>query len=176
MASALGLPGNVARPPRSSIGALGRDLLPAVHRGVSTSSLYAAARQAGTPRSLDRIAAVSRVEKGRKDRPDVPLRRSRAQAGDQPADPELRPRFASDLGLSDEAERRASLLNTARNGGAPLGQIARGARGPPPSTPPRFAVQREVTQSGSAMSRTSAGHHPEPLSRAVGAEDGATLN
>ncbi len=44
--------------------ALDDDLLPGRSiEGVSTASLYAAARQAGTPRSLDEIAGVSRVEK-----------------------------------------------------------------------------------------------------------------
>jgi len=60
MASALGLPDNV-RETASVIyrRALDEDLLPGRSiEGVSTSSLYAAARQAGTPRSLDEIAAV----------------------------------------------------------------------------------------------------------------------
>jgi transcription initiation factor TFIIB len=65
MASALGLPETV-RETASVIyrRALQEDLLPGRSiEGVSTASLYAAARQAGTPRSLDEIAAVSRVEK-----------------------------------------------------------------------------------------------------------------
>ncbi len=44
--------------------ALEEDLLPGRSiEGVATSSLYASARQAGTPRSLDEISAVSRVDK-----------------------------------------------------------------------------------------------------------------
>ncbi|ESS06286.1 MAG: transcription initiation factor TFIIIB, Brf1 subunit/Transcription initiation factor TFIIB, partial [uncultured archaeon A07HB70] len=65
MASALGLPENV-RETASVIyrRALDEDLLPGRSiEGVSTAALYAAARQAGTPRSLDEIARVSRVDR-----------------------------------------------------------------------------------------------------------------
>src|SRR6056297_3553792 len=65
MASALGLPDNV-RETASVIyrRALEDDLLPGRSiEGVATSCVYAAARQAGVPRSLDEIADVSRVEK-----------------------------------------------------------------------------------------------------------------
>src|SRR6056297_3194736 len=65
MASALGLPENV-RETASVIyrRALNDDLLPGRSiEGVATAALYAAARQAGTPRSLDEIANVSRVER-----------------------------------------------------------------------------------------------------------------
>ncbi|MDZ5811236.1 transcription initiation factor IIB [Halorubrum sp. AD140] len=125
MASALGLPDNV-RETASVIyrRALDEDLLPGRSiEGVSTASLYAAARQAGNPRSLDEIAAVSRVEK------DEIARTYRYVARElkleiQPADPESYvPRFASDLGLSDEAERRArALLDTAKSQGLHSGK------------------------------------------------------
>ena len=125
MASALGLPDNV-RETASVIyrRALDEDLLPGRSiEGVSTSSLYAAARQAGTPRSLDEIAAVSRVEKDEIARTyRYVVRELKLEI--QPADPESYvPRFASDLGLSDEAERRArSLLNTAKEQGIHSGK------------------------------------------------------
>jgi transcription initiation factor TFIIB len=125
MASALGLPENV-RETASVIyrRALDEDLLPGRSiEGVSTASLYAAARQAGTPRSLDEISAVSRVEK------DEIARTYRYVVRElsleiQPADPESYvPRFASDLGLSDEAERRArDLLKTAKEQGVHSGK------------------------------------------------------
>jgi len=125
MASALGLPDNV-RETASVIyrRALDEDLLPGRSiEGVSTSSLYAAARQAGTPRSLDEIAAVSRVEKDEIARTyRYVVRELKLEI--QPADPESYvPRFASDLGLSDEAERRArSLLDTAKEQGIHSGK------------------------------------------------------
>jgi Transcription initiation factor TFIIIB, Brf1 subunit/Transcription initiation factor TFIIB len=63
MASAQGLPDNV-RETASVIyrRALEEDLLPGRSiEGVSTACVYAAARMAGVPRSLDQIAEVSRV-------------------------------------------------------------------------------------------------------------------
>ncbi|MCL9817078.1 transcription initiation factor IIB [Natronocalculus amylovorans] len=125
MASALGLPDNV-RETASVIyrRALNDDLLPGRSiEGVATAALYAAARQAGTPRSLDEIAGVSRVEK------DEIARTYRYVARElkleiKPADPgQYVPRFASDLGLSDESERRArDLLETAKQEGIHSGK------------------------------------------------------
>ncbi|PSQ18626.1 transcription initiation factor IIB 2 [Halobacteriales archaeon QS_8_69_26] len=125
MASALGLPNNV-RETASVIyrRALDENLLPGRSiEGVATASLYAAARQAGTPRSLDEITNVSRVEK------DEIARTYRYVVRElnleiQPADPvSYVPRFASDLNLSDEAERRArSLLETAKEKGIHSGK------------------------------------------------------
>ncbi|MBZ6496757.1 transcription initiation factor IIB [Natrinema longum] len=125
MASALGLPDTV-RETASVIyrRALEDDLLPGRSiEGVATASLYAAARQAGTPRSLDEIAAVSRVEK------DEVARTYRYVVRElgleiQPADPESYvPRFASDLDLADETEHRArGLLATAKETGIHSGK------------------------------------------------------
>ncbi|WP_254534593.1 transcription initiation factor IIB [Halomarina litorea] len=120
MASALGLPENV-RETASVIyrRALAEDLLPGRSiEGVATSALYAAARQAGTPRSLDEVTMVSRIDK-------MELTRTYRYVVRQlnleikPADPESYvPRFASDLGMSDEAERRArDLIDGARQAG-----------------------------------------------------------
>jgi len=134
MASALGLPDNV-RETASVIyrRALDEDLLPGRSiEGVATASLYAAARQAGTPRSLDELTGISRVDK------DEIARTYRYVARElsleiKPADPEQYvPRFASDLELSDEAERRArELLSTAKaqgvhSGKSPVGLAAAG--------------------------------------------------
>ena len=125
MASALGLPENV-RETASVIyrRALDEDLLPGRSiEGVATSALYAAARQAGTPRSLDEIATVSRVEK------DEIARTYRYVVRElsleiQPADPESYvPRFTSDLDLSEEVERRArQLLQNAKEKGVHSGK------------------------------------------------------
>jgi transcription initiation factor TFIIB len=125
MASALGLPENV-RETASVIyrRALDEDLLPGRSiEGVSTSAVYAAARQAGVPRSLDEITEVSRVEK------DEIARTYRYVVRElglevKPADPESYvPRFASDLELSEEAEHRArELLTNAKEKGVHSGK------------------------------------------------------
>ena len=125
MASALGLPTNV-REMASVIyrRALNEDLLPGRSiEGVSTSCVYAAARQAGVPRSLDEIADVSRVEKDEVARTyRYVVRELKLEV--RPADPESYvPRFSSDLDLSDEAEHRArQLLRTAKEQGVHSGK------------------------------------------------------
>ncbi|PSP30780.1 transcription initiation factor IIB 2 [Halobacteriales archaeon QH_10_67_22] len=125
MASALGLPENV-RETASVIyrRALEEDLLPGRSiEGVATSALYAAARQAGTPRSLDEIAAVSRVEKMELTRTYRYVVRE-LSLEIQPAKPESYvPRFVSDLDLPDEVERRArDLIDGAREAGVLSGK------------------------------------------------------
>ena len=125
MASALGLPENV-RETASVIyrRALDEDLLPGRSiEGVSTASVYAAARQAGVPRSLDEITDVSRVEKSEIARTYRYVVRELGLEV-QPADPESYvPRFASSLELSDEAEHRArKLLQNAKEQGVHSGK------------------------------------------------------
>ncbi|MFC7059433.1 transcription initiation factor IIB [Halovenus salina] len=120
MASALGLPENV-RETASVIyrRALEDDLLPGRSiEGVATASLYAAARQAGNPRSLDELERVSRVDRMELTRTYRYIIRE-LELEVRPADPEhYVPRFASDLGVSEEAERRArDLLDQAREAG-----------------------------------------------------------
>ena len=120
MASALGLPENV-RETASVIyrRALADDLLPGRSiEGVSTAALYAAARQAGVPRSLDEVERVSRVDKMELTRTYRYIIRE-LNLEVKPADPESYiPRFASDLELSDEVERRArDLIEAARQDG-----------------------------------------------------------
>ena len=118
MASALGLPENV-RETASVIyrRALQEDLLPGRSiEGVATASLYAAARQAGFPRSLDEVAAVSRVDAMEFKRTYRYIVRELSLSV-QPADPtDYVPRFAADLDLSEEAERRARELLDAGKG------------------------------------------------------------
>ncbi|MFC7177517.1 transcription initiation factor IIB [Halosegnis marinus] len=125
MASALGLPDSVRE--TSSViyrRALNENLLPGRSiEGVATASLYAAARQAGTPRSLDEITQVSRVEKDEIARTyRYVVRELNLEVA--PADPESYvPRFASDLDLSDESERRArQLLKSAKEAGIHSGK------------------------------------------------------
>ena len=125
MASALGLPENVHE--TASViyrRALDENLLPGRSiEGVSTAALYAAARQAGTPRSLDEIATVSRVEKMELTRTYRYIIRE-LNLEIQPADPKSYvPRFASDLDLSEESERRArQLLDAAKEQGVISGK------------------------------------------------------
>jgi transcription initiation factor TFIIB len=125
MASALGLPENV-RETASVIyrRALEEDLLPGRSiEGVATASLYAAARKAGTPRSLDELTKVSRVDKDEIARTYRYIVRQ-LNLEIQPADPESYvPRFTSDLGLSEEVERRArQLLDNAKQQGVHSGK------------------------------------------------------
>jgi transcription initiation factor TFIIB len=125
MASALGLPENV-RETASVIyrRALEDDLLPGRSiEGVASASLYAAARQAGTPRSLDELERVSRVDRMELTRTYRYIIRE-LELEVQPADPEhYVPRFASELDLSEEAERRArDLLERGREQGVISGK------------------------------------------------------
>jgi transcription initiation factor TFIIB len=125
MASALGLPDTV-RETASVIyrRALDENLLPGRSiEGVATACTYAAARQAGVPRSLDEIADVSRVAKNEIARTyRYVVRELRLEI--QPADPESYvPRFASGLDLSEEAEHRArALLRNAKEKGVHSGK------------------------------------------------------
>jgi len=125
MASALGLPENV-RETASVIyrRALDENLLPGRSiEGVSTASVYAAARQAGVPRSLDEITEVSRVEKSEIARTYRYVVRELGLEV-KPADPESYvPRFASSLELSEESEMRArQLLQNAKEQGVHSGK------------------------------------------------------
>ncbi|ELZ94492.1 transcription initiation factor TFB [Haloferax mucosum ATCC BAA-1512] len=120
MGSALGLPDTV-RETASVIyrRALSDDLLPGRSiEGVATAAVYAAARQAGVPRSLDEVQQVSRVEKMELTRTYRYVSRE-LNLDIQPADPtQYLPRFVSDLDATDEVERRARTLlrNSERDG------------------------------------------------------------
>ncbi|QGN07082.1 transcription initiation factor IIB [Halorhabdus sp. CBA1104] len=125
MASALGLPENV-RETASVIyrRALDEDLLPGRSiEGVATASLYAAARQAGVPRSLDEFTRVSRVERMELTRTYRYVVRE-LNLEIKPADPESYvPRFISDLDLPEEVTNRArDLLSSAREAGVLSGK------------------------------------------------------
>lgn len=114
MASALGLPKST-RETASVIyrRALDEDLLRGRSiEGMSSAAVYAAARQAGIPRSLDEVESVSRVEQLRITRAYRYIARELGlEIG--PADPlDYIPRLASDLDLSDEAEQRSHDLLT----------------------------------------------------------------
>jgi transcription initiation factor TFIIB len=125
MASALGLPKSV-RETASVIyrRALSENLLPGRSiEGVATSAVYAAARQAGVPRSLDEVAGVSRVEKSEIARTYRYVVRE-LEIKVAPADPESYvPRFVSSLGLSEEVDIRArQLLGSAKEQGVHSGK------------------------------------------------------
>ena len=112
MGSALGL-GESVRETASVIyrRALEEDLLPGRSiEGVASAATYAAARQAGTPRSIDEIAAVSRVDEMEFKRTYRYVVRELGLEV-EPADPEQYVgRFVSDLDLSGEIERAAREL------------------------------------------------------------------
>ncbi len=116
MGSALGLPENV-RETASVIyrRALSEDLLPGRSiEGVASAAVYAAARQGGNPRSIDRVVNVSRIGHMEFTRTYRYVVRELGLEI-EPADPESYvARFVSDLDLSDETERRAREL--LRNG------------------------------------------------------------
>jgi len=125
MASALGLPKEV-RETASVIyrRALSEDLLPGRSiEGVATSSLYAAARQMQTPRSIDEVANVSRIDAMEFKRTYRYIVRELGLEV-APADPaSYVPRFASELDLPDEVERRArELLDNAKEDGVTSGK------------------------------------------------------
>ena len=114
MASALGLPQST-RETASVIyrRALDDDLLRGRSiEGISTAAVHAAARQAEIPRSLDEVAAVSRIEQLRITRAYRHLTRELGLEI-EPADPlDYVPRFASELDLSEEATQRSRDLLT----------------------------------------------------------------
>ncbi|MFC4451544.1 transcription initiation factor IIB [Halorussus aquaticus] len=125
MGSALGLPEEV-RETASVIyrRALDEDLLPGRSiEGVATAAVYAAARQTGAPRSIDEVANVSRIDEMEFKRTYRYIVRE-LSLQIQPADPEQYvARFASELGISDEAERRArELLRNAKRQGLHSGK------------------------------------------------------
>jgi transcription initiation factor TFIIB len=132
MASALGLPESV----RETAGVLYRravedDLLPGRSiEGMSTASLYAAARQHGVPRPLTEFADVSRVEKVRIQRAYRFLSRELGLEI-EPEDPaRYLPQFASSLEVTDETERRSREIldvatsNAVHSGKNPAGLAA----------------------------------------------------
>jgi transcription initiation factor TFIIB len=125
MASALGLPENV-RETASVIyrKALYDDLLPGRSiEAMATASLYAAARQANTPRSLDEFQPISRVDQKEYARAYRYLARELGLAV-EPADPtSYLPRFASGLEVPEEVERRArDLLDVSKSEGVHSGK------------------------------------------------------
>jgi transcription initiation factor TFIIB len=125
MASALGLPENV-RETASVIyrRALEENLLPGRSiEGVATAALYAAARQAANPRSLDEFERVSRVDRMELTRTYRYVVRELGLEI-KPADPKSYvPRFVSEIGLSDETERMArALLESGRDQGVTSGK------------------------------------------------------
>jgi transcription initiation factor TFIIB len=125
MASALGVPKSI----RETAGviyrqALEENMLPGRSvEGVSSAAVYAATRQAGIPRSLDEVEEVSRVER-------VPISRTYRYIARElgltipPSDPtDYVPRFASEIGVSEETEQQArDLLEAAINEGYPSGK------------------------------------------------------
>ena len=129
MASALGIPRSV-REVASVIyrRALAEDLIRGRSiEGVATSALYAACRQEGIPRSLSEVASASRVDRkeiGRTYR-YVAQELSLEMAPVDPA--KYVPRFASELGLSEEAQAKANeIIGTTAEAGLLSGKSPTG--------------------------------------------------
>jgi transcription initiation factor TFIIB len=110
MASALGVPRSV-REVASVLyrRALDEDLIRGRSiEGVATGTLYAACRMEGIPRSLDEIAAVSRVDRMEIGRTYRYISKELSLEM-QPVDPKKYvPRFCSELELSEEVESKAN--------------------------------------------------------------------
>ncbi|MFP9193852.1 transcription initiation factor IIB [Natrialbaceae archaeon A-CW1-1] len=110
MASALGVPRSV-REVASVLyrRALEEDLIRGRSiEGVSTSTLYAACRMEGIPRSLDEVAAVSRVDRMEIGRTYRYISKELGLEM-QPVDPKKYvPRFCSELELPDEVQSKAN--------------------------------------------------------------------
>ncbi|MGM0591435.1 MAG: transcription initiation factor IIB [Halobacteriota archaeon] len=125
MASALGLSKEI-RETASVIyrRALEADLLPGRSiEAIATASVYAAARQLGTPRTIDEVSAVTRVDETEFKRAYRYVVRE-LNLGVQLADPrDYVGRFASELDVSDETETRArELLEDGQNHGVTVGK------------------------------------------------------
>ncbi|WP_137288311.1 transcription initiation factor IIB [Natronorubrum halophilum] len=110
MASALGVPRSV-REVASVLyrRALDEDLIRGRSiEGVATSTLYAACRMEGIPRSLDEVAAVSRVERMEIGRTYRYIAQELSLEM-EPVDPKKYvPRFCSELELSEEVQAKAN--------------------------------------------------------------------
>ncbi|EMA42057.1 transcription initiation factor TFB [Halococcus hamelinensis 100A6] len=132
MSSSLGLPEPI-RETASVIyrRALASDLLPGRSiEAIATAALHAAARQAGIPRTVDEVAAVSRVDEMEFKRAYRYIVRE-LHLEIAPPDPEQYvSRFASELSLSEETEIRARELlriaeeNELQSGKSPVGLAA----------------------------------------------------
>ena len=98
--------------------------------GIATAAVYAVCRIAGISRTLVEVAAVSRVDRDRlKNCYGVLNRAFELETG--PIDPaEYLPRFATELGLDADVERRArQLAARARNEGIAAGRNPAGVAG-----------------------------------------------
>ncbi|GAB7095198.1 transcription initiation factor IIB [Halolamina litorea] len=132
MGSALG----IAEPPRETAAVLYRravdeGLLPGRSiESMATASLYAAARQHGTPRTLVTFAGVSRVERLEIQRAYRYISRELGLSI-EPADPlQYLRQYASAVGASSEVERLArELLETTKGQGAHSGKSPAGLAG-----------------------------------------------
>jgi transcription initiation factor TFIIB len=132
MGSALGVPKDI-RETASVIyrRALSENLLPGRSiEAISTAALYGAIRQIGLPRSVDEVAAVSRVD-GMEFKRGYRYIVQELNLEIGPPDPEQYvSRFASDLDVSEEVEQRArELIRTAKehaahSGKSPVGLAA----------------------------------------------------
>jgi transcription initiation factor TFIIB len=177
MASGLGIP----RPTRETASviyrrALDEGLLPGRSvEGVATVALYAASRLDGVARSIDEMAAVSRVD-------ELEIKRTYRYVVRElsiqipPTDPsEYVGRFASELGCADETERRArELIETTTERGVhsgkhPVGIAASALYAAGQLCDDRF-TQAEVSAVSDISEVTIRNRYHEILEAAEGAE------
>jgi len=180
MGSALGLAEEV-RETASVIyrRALEADLLPGRSiEGVATAALYAAARQMNRPRTVDEVAAVSRVDKKEFTRTYRYINRE-LELAVEPADPlQYLDRVLDGLDLGEETRRRArDILTDARgtgafNGKTPIGLAAAAvyAAGQLTGEQP---TQSEVGEAAGVSTVTIRNRYTELLAAAAEADDAA---
>ena len=177
MASALGVPDSA----RETAGAVYRralrdGLLPGrAVESVATAALYAASRIDGTPRSLDEVSTVSRVEQIRVERAYRQLSRE-LELEIAPTDPRsFIGRIASDVECTDATEREARRLagaaveNGVHSGKHPVG-IAAGVLYAAAKRCGESLRQADIARSADVSEMTIRNRYPEILS-AAGTED-----
>jgi transcription initiation factor TFIIB len=180
MGSALGLPDDV-RETASVIyrRALAEDLLPGRSiEAVATASVYAAARQGGTPRSIPEVAMVSRVDETEFKRAYRYVVRELGLEV-QLADPaQYLRRYASELGMDSETELRArELLSDGQETGVHVGKSPTGlaaaalyAAGQLSGEP---VTQKEIGEVANVSEVTIRNRYKELLDAASAADAGA---
>jgi len=179
MASALGCPD----PIRETTSVLYRQVLEKDMlrgrsiEGMATAALYAGSRLENAPRTLDEVAAVSRVDK-------LEIERTYRYLADElelemaPTDPEAYiARFASQLGCPDETERRSRELTQAavkagvHNGRNPVG-IAAAALYAAAKLTNQDVIQPEIAEIADVSEVTIRNRYPEILEAADGVSSG----
>nr|WP_267163426.1 TFIIB-type zinc ribbon-containing protein [Halovenus salina] len=173
MGSALGCPSPI-RETTSVLyrQALEKDLLRGRSiEGMATAALYAGSRLENVPRTLDEVAAVSRVDKPEIERAYRYLADELELAMDPPDPESYVGRFASQLGCPNETERRsreliqAAVENGVHNGRNPVG-IAAAALYSAAKLTQQDIIQDELAEIANVSKATIGNRYPEILEAA----------